>query len=414
VDRLTGGQSGVGLKQRDLRRSIAAELEENLLPFWRTRSPDRTRGGFIAEMSNEGIVRREAAKGLILNARLLWTFSELYAQRCEAVDLELARRAYEYLEKHFRDREHGGYRWRVTAAGEPLEDEKKIYGQAFVVYALSSFARASGDPAASEAAVDLLALIERYGRDGVHGGYVESYRFDWQPAEVQRLSFRDMVAPKSMNTHLHLLEAYTGLYRLLADATVGERLRELITIFDRYIIDHRHGHLRHFFDGAWNPLSDSYTYGHDIESAWLLAEAAEVLGDRDLAATVDSWSRSITRATLAEGLDGDGGLAYEGRSGSVIDPNREWWCQAEAVVGFWHAFRSTGEERFRKAAVAVWGFIERRIVDRSGGEWFWRVFPNGAADPDEPKVSEWKGPYHNVRMCLEMLARFGNDLEGRG
>jgi mannobiose 2-epimerase len=396
-----------------LRRTVEAELHENLLPFWRQRSLDPSIAGFIAEMSNDGTVNVDAARGLILNSRLLWTFSELFSWRGEQIDLELAHRAHEYLERHFRDREHDGYRWRVTASGAPLDDEKKIYGQAFVIYALSAFARASGANDAAADASTLFDLIERHGRDREHGGYVETCRADWQPSPVQQLSPRDMVAPKSMNTHLHLLEAYTGLYRLSGDATVGRRLRALIEIFGHHIIDHRHGHLRHFFDSEWHPLSDCYTYGHDIEAAWLLCEAAHALGDRELAAAVDGWAMALARVTLDEGLDSDGALAYEGTDGRVIDPNRVWWCQAEAVVGFWQAFQLTGERRFRSAATGVWSFIERRVVDRSNGDWFWRILANGEVDPNEPKVSEWKGPYHSVRMCLEVLRRLGNDTEGR-
>ncbi len=400
-----------------LRAAIEDELRGNLLPFWRQRSVDAARGGFIAEMAGDGSLRQGAAKGLILNARLLWTFAALFRRLGEDRDLELARRAADYLAARFRDREHGGYRWRVDPEGRPLDDVKKVYGQAFCVYALSELHLATGEAEPLAAARRLWELVEGQAHDARHGGYVEALAADWSAAADLRLSVRDMAAAKSMNTHLHLLEAWTNLYRAWPDAAVAARLRELIGLFERQILDRgpgpRAGHLHHFFDERWQVLSETYTYGHDIEAAWLLGEAAEVLGDGGLQQAVKGWSVEMARAVLAEGLDGDGGLACEGRDGRVIDAGREWWCQAEAVVGFWHACELTGEAAFAEAAERVWRFIQEKVVDRQGGEWFWRLRPDGSVDTAEPKVSEWKGPYHNTRMCLEMMRRIGGDADGQ-
>jgi mannobiose 2-epimerase len=368
-------------------------------------------------MANDGTLRPEAPKGLILNARLLWTFATLYRRLGDERDLDLALRGHEYLEGRFRDREHGGYRWRVDPDGRPLDDSKKVYGQAFSIYALSELYRATGKTEALEAARQVFELIERHARDEGNGGYLEALSADWSPASDLRLSDKDMNEAKSMNTHLHLLEAYTGLLRAELDATVATRLGELIGLFERHILERRPGprrnHLHHFFDERWNVRSESYTYGHDIEAAWLLSEAVELLEDERMTATVNRWAVEIARTALEEALDEDGGLAYEGRDGAVIDPKREWWCQAEAVVGFWHAYRLTGEVAFAIAAAQVWGFIERRVVDRDHGEWFWRVGEDGSVHGGEPKVSEWKGPYHNIRMCLQMMSFIddGNELE---
>lgn len=397
-----------------LREAVETELEENLLPFWRQRSVDPVDpngGGFIAEMANDGTLRADAPNGLILNARLLWTFSSLFEARGDSRDLALARRAHDFLETSFRDRDNGGYLWRIDPSGRPLDGTKKIYGQAFAIYALAAYSAATSDVAAFEAARAMYQLIEDDAHDDKWGGYIEACAEDWSPAEELRLSDKDMDAAKSMNTHLHVLEAYTGLYRAWPDApdaekaSVTARLRELIELFGRHILDRRTGHLHHFFDENWTVLSDSYTYGHDIEATWLLCEAAEALGDAEVTAAVEEWAVEIARAVADEAIDEDGGLAYEGRDGAVIDPNREWWCQAEAVVGFRQAYRLTGNEEFSDAALRIWEFIARWMVDREGGEWFWRVFPDGTIDEGEPKVSEWKGPYHNVRMCLEILRR---------
>ncbi len=399
-----------------LRAAIERELRGNLLPFWRDRSVDHARGGFIAEMANDGTVRGDAPRGLILNSRLLWTFSALCRQLVEPRDLELARRAYHTIESTFFDHEHGGYHWRVDSDGRPLDRSKKIYGQAFCVYSLSEYHLATGDAGALAAARNVYELIERKAHDARDGGYIEAREADWSEAEDLRLSDIDMDAAKSMNTHLHLLEAYTNLYRVSPDADVDVRLRELIELFGRHIIDAGarggRGHLRPFFDERWHELSDTYTYGHDIEASWLLCEAAEVLDGDGLAKRVREWAIELARAVLSEAVGDDGGLAYEGRGGAVIDPRRDWWCQAEAVVGFWNAFQLTGDAAFAEAAGRVWSFIERRVVDRFGGDWFWRIRADGTVDDREPKVSEWKGPYHNTRMCLEMMRRIG--AEGSG
>jgi mannobiose 2-epimerase len=214
-----------------------------------------------------------------------------------------------------------------------------------------------------------------------------------------------MDAAKSMNAHLHVLEAYANLYRAERRPELGERLGEVIGLFDRFILDPERRHLRPFFDLAWNPRSDCYTYGHDIEAAWLLVEAAEALAVPEIEEQVRGWVPEIANAVLAEAIDAEGGLAYEGRGGEVIDANREWWCQGEAVVGFLCAHALTGKAAYGDAAQRVWAFIERRVIDHEQGEWFWRVFPDGAVDAKEPKVSQWKGPYHTVRTCLEVMRR---------
>jgi len=393
--------------------AIADELRTDLLPFWRARSVDPERGGFAGEIDAEGRCRPDAAKGLVLNARLLWTFSALYRAFADPRDLDLARRAYAYLERRFRDRDHGGYRWRVAPDGAPLPGAKKTYGQAFAIYALAEYHLATRDAGALAAARATWELLERFAHDDRHGGYLEARAADWSPTLDLRLGDDDPVAPKSMNAHLHVLEAYTTLYRAWPAAGVAARLRELIDLFADRIADRAAHHLRHFFDASWGILSDTYTYGHDIESVWLLAEAAAALGDEELERSVRAWTLEIARAALAEGVDADGALAYSGRGGVVVGADRDWWCQAEAMVGFRQAYEASGESAFAAAAAGVWRFVERAMVDRELGEWHWRVRPDGAADTSLPKVSEWKCPYHTVRACLEMLRRLGRGAGAR-
>ena len=388
-----------------LAASVRQELLGDILPFWRHRTVDERRGGFVAEMSNDLQLKDVATKGLILNARILWTFAAAYRRTRQDEDRTLAQRALEYLDRRFLDGEHGGYFWELDPAGQVLDDKKKIYGQAFCIYALSEYHRTFADPESLDRAVDVFKHIEAGSHDDQHGGYLEVVNRDWTHCSDMRLSDKDMNAAKSMNNHLHVLEGYTNLYRIWPDPALAARLRELIDLFATCILNADRTHFHHFFDMHWRPLSDSYTFGHDIEGSWLLYEAAEVLGDERVRTDVRETAVRLAHAVLLEGLDKDGGLFYEGRNGAIIDANKEWWPQAEAVVGFYNAWQLTGEAPFREAAARCWQFIQDKIVDHQHGEWFWRVNRAGVPDESMPKVSIWKCPYHNGRCCLEMLER---------
>jgi len=388
-------------------QAVRNELENNLVPFWLERSVDSEHGGFIGQMSNDGTIDPKAPKGLILNARILWTFSALYRSSKDNRYLEMARRAYDYLQTHFWDHSHGGVFWQVDFQGHPLDDKKKIYGQAFYIYALAEYYQAFNIDQALQIAKQLFELIENNSRDKIYGGYIEACNRNWSVAKDLRLSEKDMDEKKSMNNHLHLLEAYTNLYRTWSDSQLRESLKELIDIFAQQIIDPASGHMNHFFDEIWQPKSSNYTFGHDIEASWLLCEAAEVLGNANITSKTRRLALRLARITLAEALDKNGGLRYEGRAGKITDPNREWWPQAECVVGFLNAYRLSSNESFLEAAQRAWLFIEQYFIDKKQGEWFWRIDPNGRPDPAEPKVSQWKGPYHNVRTCLETIRRLG-------
>jgi mannobiose 2-epimerase len=381
------------------------ELLEEILPFWRQHCVDEEGGGFVAEMTNDLRLRPEAAKGLILNSRILWTFAAAHPHTQNPVDRALATRAFDYLRQYFRDSEHGGFFWEVGPGGEMLDGKKKTYGQAFCLYAFTEYYRAFGVPEALEQAKEVFRWMERHCHDPAHGGYVETLARDGSACEDVRLSEKDLNEKKSMNNHLHVLEAYTNLLRVWPEPLLKQRLSALLAIFQNHILDSHHRHFHHFFDEMWQTRSDSYTYGHDIEGSWLLCEAAEVLGDSALQSTVGNHALSIARAVLEEGLDKDGGLFYEGRGGQVINSDKEWWPQAEAVVGFYNAYQLSGDRAFQEAAVQCWKFIQEKIVDPVHGEWFWKVTRDGKPDFNLPKVSTWKCPYHNGRCCLELLVR---------
>jgi mannobiose 2-epimerase len=385
---------------------VGEYLFRHYLPFWCGPALDRKNGGWMAWLSNDLKPDRSQPKGLIVNSRILWAFSAAHMARPESVYAEMAERAFDFLMSKFWDAQHGGAFWRLDDTGEVIDDSKKTYGQAFYIYALTEFHRAFGNPAALERAKELFELVERHAHDAKSGGYTEVCNRDWSPAGADaRLSEKDMNEKKSMNNHLHVLEAYTNLYRAWPEPCVAERLRELIDIFLARILDAHTNHLHHFFNEQWEVRSDTYTYGHDIEASWLLCEAAEGLGDAKLLARVRAVALPMADVVLREGIAHDGALCYEGKSGEIIDPGRECWPQAEALVGFLNAFELSGDEKFFAAARRVWDYIENNLVDRVHGEWFWRINPDGQPDSQLPKVSEWKGPYHATRACLETMKR---------
>lgn len=389
---------------------VGAHLFDFYLPFWCGPALDQKNGGWMAWLSNDLQPDRSQPKGLIVNARILWAFAAAHRARPQPVYAEMAGRAFEFVMKQFWDAKRGGAFWRLDDTGKVIDDSKKIYGQAFYIYALAEFHRAFGGRAALERAQELLELVERHARDARFGGYVEVCRRDWSEAGPEaRLSDKDMNEKKSMNNHLHVLEAYTNLLRVWPDPRVAARLRELIDLFLTRILDAKTKHLHHFFDEQWRVRSDTYTFGHDIEASWLLCEAAEQLADANLLKHVRSIGVKMAEVALMEGLSPDGALCYEGKDGKIIDPGHECWPQAEAMVGFLNAFEVSGDGKFLAAAQRVWDYIQNHLVDRVHGEWFWRINADGRPDPKLPKVSEWKGPYHVTRACLETLRRLHQD-----
>ena len=388
-----------------LRERVERELREDILPFWLKYAVDEEHEGFYGHVANDLTVEPLGNKGLILNARILWTFAKAYKVYGDAVYLTTARRAYEYLMRYFWDEEFGGLYWMVDHLGKPVETKKRIYGQAFSLYALAEYSPLSDSKEPLWKAIEVYGLIEAASHDAKNGGYFETYERDWKLAGEQRLSEVDMDEKKSMNTHLHVLEAYANLLRIWNDEGPRNRLRDLLCVFLDHIIDPETHHFRMFFDEVWHDRSDRFSFGHDIEGSWLLCEAAEVLGDKTILQQARGEAVQMAQVVYEQAVDVDGGLFYEGRENEIIDADKHWWPQAEAVVGFLNAYELSRKERFLKASERSWAFIEKYIVDRERGEWYWMVSRNGTPNNEKEKIGPWKCPYHNSRMCFEVLER---------
>lgn len=431
------------------------ELTEDILPYWTKKMCDPT-GGFRGRVTGNEEIDVQAPKGAIMNARLLWTFASAYrllgdrtgmagrgdvtgagmgagsdagtgADAGKAMGngngyLEMALRAKREIIDRFYDSENGGIYWSLDASGQPLDTKKQIYAIAFAIYGLAELHRASGDAEALEYAIRLFHDIEAHSFDSEKDGYFEAFTREWQPIEDMRLSDKDANESKTMNTHLHVLEAYTCLFRVWKDELLEKRLRGLVGIFERHILG-PDGHLRLFFDNDWNCGYEITSYGHDIEASWLLHEAALVLGDTEVLIRIEKFVPRIA-AAAGEGFTQEGGMIYEMHghpdagnhntgnidkegldAGCKIDGDRHWWVQAESVVGYFNLWDHFGDQTGLENAIMCWEFIKAHIIDRENGEWFWSLRADGTVNREDDKAGFWKCPYHNGRMCMELIER---------
>lgn len=397
------------------------ELTGNILPYWSEKMLNPS-GGFYGRITGTEELDTSAPLGAIMNARLLWTFASAHrllgspsgtecsktpeTECCSNDYLSVAMMAKREIIDRFYDTCYGGIYWSLDACGKPLDTKKQIYAIAFAIYGLSELHRACGDEEALEYAIKLFRSIEEHSFDSERDGYFEAFTREWQPIEDMRLSDKDANESKTMNTHLHVLEAYTCLYRVWKDKLLEERLRGLIGIFENYIIGND-GHLKLFFDNDWRCGYDIVSYGHDIEASWLLHEAALVLGDAEVLRRVENIVPKIAEAAR-EGFTQEGGMIYEMQNGHGADGDRHWWVQAETVVGYFNLWEHFGNQEGLENAIMCWEFIKAHIIDRENGEWFWSLHSDGTVNREDDKAGFWKCPYHNGRMCMELIERTKN------
>ena len=384
-----------------LKEQAQAMLEERLLPFWSALRDDEF-GGFYGYMGFDLDLDKKAEKGCILNSRILWFFSRCARQLGREDCLKNAEHAYRFLLDHCLDKKESGVYWSLNYDGSPLDKGKHTYAQSFAIYGLSAYYEATGNKTALDAALALFRVIEGRCRD--EGGYLEAFTRDFRPASNEKLSENGVMAQRTMNTLLHVFEGYAGLYQAAQDPAVGRAMERILDIYLHKIYDPALCRQKVFFDLDYNSLIDLHSYGHDIESSWLMDWGTALLGKPELAAKVSQVDQELADTIYRRAYRAHSVLNECERGAD--DTHRVWWVQAESVLGFLNAWEKTGEERFRQAAVDVWRYINEVVVDRRpGGEWFWRVDENGLPDQSKPIVEPWKCPYHNGRMCLEILRR---------
>ena len=392
-------------------KEVNDELDR-LLSFWSTQVIDEVQGGFLGRIDGYGRPHSLSDKGVILNARLLWSYATAARFKPDGALKTLANRSFAYLNTNFVDRAHGGVYWLLSHDGHIKDAKKQVYAQAFTIYGCAAYYQLTGNLAAMELANSLFELLETHSKERVYGGYLEAHTQQWGTIEDMRLSDKDANAAKTMNTHLHILEAYTALYRVYPKPTYKKALHDLLDLYYHRFVDHQSHHLHLFFHLDWTLFKRGISYGHDIESAWLLCEAAQALEDAAWIAKTKDLAVEIAYVTLNEGMDVRGGLNYELVDGH-LDSEKHWWVQAEAMVGFLEAFLVSEQEQFYQAAHQCWTFIKENLVDHEQGEWLWGTTIDGHPNREDDKVGPWKAPYHSVRACLEASLRLREILNSQ-
>lgn len=384
---------------------LRTELTKNILPFWIKHTPDRKNGGFYGAISNSLEIDNTTPRSAILCARILWTFSSASRIFSHPDYRQMADYAYETLTGNFWDDEYGGVYWSLNPDGSPLESRKHHYAQAFAIYGLSEYFRATQNGQAKNLACELFGLLEQHAFEPHHGGYTEGSNRAWSTLDDMRLSDKDLNCRKSMNTLLHILEAYTNLLRIWDDPRLRSQHRALLEVFVEKVYNPTSGHLRLFFDDTWNSLENLDSYGHDIEASWLIWEAAEMHPDPSLRERIRPAVLGLAESVYQEGRDLDGSLFYEGHTAKIHDDAKHWWPQAEAMVGFANAYQLSGDPKFAAAVGNAWRFIENHLIDHVHGDWFKETDRAGNPNPQHTKAGFWDCPYHHSRACFELMER---------
>ena len=390
-------------KLNKLQSELSAELD-SILGYWSKKTIDNQNDGFIGQINSNEEIISDADKGSVLNARILWSFSAAYQNTKNEEHKKIATRAFDFLSNHFYDSEFGGLFWSINSDTTPKDTKNQIYALAFAIYGFSEYYVISKDKKALAIAINLYLRIQKHSYDPVNKGYLEAFTRDWQPIEDLRLSSKDANEKKTMNTHLHIVEAYANLFKVWKDPKLQSDTVELLKTIEEHFINTQTGHLHLFFDENWVEKPDVISYGHDIEAAWLLLQCAEISEDENLIANYKKHAIQIAEVTQ-EGLDRDGGLWYEfdPKTNELI-AEKHWWVQAEALIGFYNAYQLTGDEKYLEIVLKNWKFIKTHIIDQQNGEWFWGINKDYSLI-EKDKAGFWKCPYHNSRACLELINR---------
>lgn len=381
---------------------IRSHLLENIIPFWKSLRDDEY-GGYYGWLDYDLKLDKKAVKGCILNSRILWFFSNAYTLLKDESLLEEAKHGFAFMKEHCMDKENGGIFWSIKYNGEPEDTTKHTYNQAFAIYALSSYYEASKDEEALGMARELFRVIEDRCTDDI--GYKEAFDKEFHEIENDKLSENGVIAQKTMNTLLHVFEAYTELYRVAKLPEVKERLKWIMDTFAQKVYNPELHRQEVFFDEKMNSILDLHSYGHDIETAWLIDRGVEVLGEKEYEEKMTPITKDLTAQIYKIAFDGHS-LANECEKG-VVNTHRIWWVQAETVVGFLNGWKMNPDKpEYLEAAQNEWEFIKEYVIDkRPYSEWFWEVDEKGNPYPGRPIVEPWKCPYHNGRMCFEVIKR---------
>jgi len=401
------------------------ELHENILSFWMKFGIEKNGNGFCGAVDLKGNPVADAPKSCVLNARILWTFTQAAIQFKNETYADIADKAYRVLQADFADKKEGGYFMSIDAQNQPLETIKHTYAQAFVLYSLSKYFELRNTPEIQKVITDYFEFLEEKTKVANKPGYFEAFTREWQLYSENRMA--DNNEPRSMNTHLHILEAYAAFYKVTKNELAGQRLKELLQLFIGKIIRPT-GHLGIFFDEDFNEAESSKgicSFGHDIEASWLLWEAAEILNDKEIIAQMKPLSVKMLDTVDRVGVDKDGGLFLEStRFGSHLRTNKHWWPQAETLVAFMNGFGLTLNAKYWEKLKLSWDFIDKHVIDHENGEWFTKVNRLGVPYLIEPendpspyyrndwKIDPWKCPYHNGRAMMELISRI-DKIEGK-
>ncbi|MBN1821308.1 MAG: AGE family epimerase/isomerase [Prolixibacteraceae bacterium] len=389
---------------QQLKSEFEKELNDNILDYWVKKVYDPINKTFFGRIDLDENPDPGHNKSAVLITRILWTFSAAYRLFPKSEYKQMADEAYRIITNYFWDVENGGIYWEIKGDHSPFDTKKQFYALAFCIYACTENYMAFKNEQAKQLAISLYIILEAKSFNPANGGYIDVLSRDYKVIKGLRLSEKEIADTMTMNTHLHVLEAYTNLFRIWKDDGLKQKLEHLINLFLEKIINHKTWHFNLFFNENWKVIGDVDSYGHDIEGTWLLYEAAEVLGKKELINKTASIAEKMAETTIREGIvKVHGGLLYEKENGHLLE-EFHWWPQAEAVIGFFNLWQINENQKYFDLAVSCWAFIKNHIIDKEYGEWFWGVDKNLERMPIE-KVNGWKAPYHNGRMCIEMIRR---------